>query len=122
MLALGSRRGPQVCCGAGCSLPSEWRLWREFAEAGGLRSEPSGSLSRTGNLRRKDLKSAKPGQGRLPTVADVCDWYLEQAGKGAVLGRPGVRIKSSTLAMDLAEALREVMMRVDEAGHDHRAR
>jgi integrase len=34
------------------------------------------------------------------TVAEVCEWYLEQAGKGAVLGRRGERIKASTLAMD----------------------
>ena len=34
------------------------------------------------------------------TVAAVCEWYLEQAGKGAVLGRRGQQIKASTLAMD----------------------
>lgn len=35
-----------------------------------------------------------------PTVADVCAWYLEQAEKGAVLGRRGTKIKASTLYQD----------------------
>lgn len=35
-----------------------------------------------------------------PTVAEVCDWYLENAKAGRILGRKGRPIKSSTLALD----------------------
>ena len=34
------------------------------------------------------------------TVAEVCDWYLEQAEAGRLLGRKGKPIKASTLVMD----------------------
>lgn len=34
------------------------------------------------------------------TIAEVCDWYLEQAIAGRIRGREGRLIKSSTLAMD----------------------
>lgn len=34
------------------------------------------------------------------TVAELCDWYIEQARNGALLGKQGRRIKSSTLDMD----------------------
>ncbi len=34
------------------------------------------------------------------TVSEICDWYIEEAGKGGLLGRGGRRIKASTLAMD----------------------
>ena len=34
------------------------------------------------------------------TVAEVCDWYLEQTEAGRILGRKGRPIKASTLAMD----------------------
>jgi integrase len=34
------------------------------------------------------------------TIAEVCDWYLEQAGSGRLLGRKGQPIKASTLSMD----------------------
>jgi integrase len=34
------------------------------------------------------------------TVAEVCDWYLEEAGAGRILGRKGRPIKASTLATD----------------------
>jgi hypothetical protein len=44
-----------------------------------------------------DQKSdRRPGM----TVAEVCDWYLEQAEAGRLLGRRGRPIKASTLAMD----------------------
>jgi integrase len=50
-------------------------------------------------------KGADPSAERLEargaqTVAEICDWYIEQAAKGALLGRGGRRIKASTLAMD----------------------
>lgn len=35
-----------------------------------------------------------------PTVAEICDWYLEQATAGRILGRKGRPIKASTLAVD----------------------
>jgi hypothetical protein len=34
------------------------------------------------------------------SVSQVCDWYLEQAEAGRILGRKGRPIKSSTIAMD----------------------
>jgi integrase len=34
------------------------------------------------------------------TVAEVCDWYMERAESGRLLGRRGRPIKASTLAMD----------------------
>jgi integrase len=35
-----------------------------------------------------------------PTVADLCDWYLNETKAGHLLGRHGQPIKASTLAMD----------------------
>jgi integrase len=57
------------------------------------------------DLLRDIRKGADPATAKAQareglTVADMCEWYLEQAGKGAVLGRRGERIKASTLAMD----------------------
>lgn len=34
------------------------------------------------------------------SVSQVCDWYLEQAEAGRILGRQGRPIKTSTIAMD----------------------
>jgi hypothetical protein len=34
------------------------------------------------------------------TVSEVCDWYLEQATAGRILGRNRRPIKASTLHMD----------------------
>ncbi|MEI7607768.1 MAG: site-specific integrase [Rhodospirillaceae bacterium] len=34
------------------------------------------------------------------TVTELCDWYLDAAAKGDILGRRGERIKASTLEMD----------------------
>lgn len=61
-------------------------------------------------LARKTLAEAASGEdpvgaiksNRQPaiTVAEVCDWYLEQAIAGRVRGRKGHSIKHSTLAMD----------------------
>jgi integrase len=57
------------------------------------------------DLLRDIRKGADPAVAKAQardglTVADMCEWYLEQAGKGAVLSRRGERIKASTLAMD----------------------
>ncbi len=43
---------------------------------------------------------AKRSREPAITIAQVCDWYLEQAGNGRIRGRQGRPIKSSTLAMD----------------------
>jgi integrase len=61
-------------------------------------------------LARQTLVAAASGEdpvgtvrsNRQPaiTIAEVCDWYLEQAAAGRVRGREGRLIKSSTLAMD----------------------
>lgn len=37
---------------------------------------------------------------RDPTVAELCDWYLEEARAGRILGRRNRPIKASTLDMD----------------------
>ncbi len=42
------------------------------------------------------------------TVAQVCDWYLDAAGNGRVLGRRGRPIKASTLEMDRSRIERHV--------------
>jgi hypothetical protein len=44
-----------------------------------------------------DEKAAK--RGGL-TVGELCDWYLEEAESGRLLGRKRTPIKASTLAMD----------------------
>jgi len=61
-------------------------------------------------LARKTLGAAASGgdpvgerkTARQPgmTIAEVCDWYLEQAESGRLLGRHGRPIKASTIAMD----------------------
>ena len=42
------------------------------------------------------------------TVAQVCDWYVDAAGSGRVLGRRGRPIKASTLEMDRSRIERHV--------------
>ena len=34
------------------------------------------------------------------TVADVCDWYLKEAGEGRLLGRNRRPIKATSITMD----------------------
>ena len=61
-------------------------------------------------LARRTLAAAADGEdpvgtvrsNRQPaiTIAEVCDWYLEQARVGRIRGREGRLIKPSTLAMD----------------------
>lgn len=61
-------------------------------------------------LARKTLGAAAIGgdpvgerkSARQPgiSIAEVCDWYLEQAESGRLLGRHGRPIKASTIAMD----------------------
>ena len=57
------------------------------------------------DLLRDIRKGSDPAAARARaraavTVSDLCEWYLEQAGRGAILGRRGERIKASTLLMD----------------------
>ena len=42
------------------------------------------------------------------TIAEVCDWYLEQSEVGRLLGRRGRPIKASTLALDRSRIDRHV--------------
>ncbi len=68
------------------------------------------TLDQARRLARKTLGAAASGgdpvgekrSARQPgiTIAEVCDWYLEQADAGRILGRKGRPIKASTLAMD----------------------
>lgn len=47
-----------------------------------------------------DPVAEKRAASGAPTVAEVCDWYLENAKAGRILGRKGRPIKASTLALD----------------------
>lgn len=46
------------------------------------------------------------------TVAKVCDWYLEEAEAGRLLGRRGRPIKASTIAMDRSRIETHVKPRI----------
>jgi integrase len=46
------------------------------------------------------------------TVAEVCDWYLEQADAGRLLGRKGRPLKASTVAMDRSRIETHVRPRI----------
>jgi integrase len=43
-----------------------------------------------------------------PTVADICDWYLEEAESGRLLGRRRLPIKASSLRMDRSRIERHI--------------
>lgn len=45
---------------------------------------------------------------RAPTVAEICDWYLEEATAGRLLGRRNRPIKPSTLYMDKSRIDRHI--------------
>lgn len=47
-----------------------------------------------------DPVAEKKTASGAPTVTEVCDWYLENATAGRILGRKGRPIKASTLALD----------------------
>ena len=53
-----------------------------------------------GQLAKGDDPAKKPDTRRKTTVAALCDWYLEEAKAGRILGRRNRPIKASTLAMD----------------------
>ena len=47
-----------------------------------------------------DPVAEKRAASGTPTVAEVCDWYLDNGTAGRILGRKGRPIKASTLALD----------------------
>lgn len=47
-----------------------------------------------------DPVAEKRAASGAPTVSEICDWYLENAKAGRILGRKGRPIKASTLALD----------------------
>ena len=47
-----------------------------------------------------DPVAEKKAASAAPTVAEICNWYLENARAGRILGRKGRPIKASTLALD----------------------
>jgi site-specific recombinase XerD len=53
-----------------------------------------------GELAKGNDPAKKPDTRRKTTVAALCDWYLEEAKAGRILGRRNRPIKASTLAMD----------------------
>lgn len=53
-----------------------------------------------GELAKGDDPAKKPDTRRKTTVAALCDWYLEEAKAGRILGRRNRPIKASTLMMD----------------------
>lgn len=55
---------------------------------------------KVGQLAKGDDPAKKPDNRRKTTVAALCDWYLEEAKAGRILGRRNRPIKTSTLAMD----------------------
>lgn len=55
---------------------------------------------KVGGLTRGEDPAKKPDTRRKTTVAALCDWYLEEAKAGRILGRRNRPIKASTLAMD----------------------
>jgi integrase len=56
----------------------------------------------------EDPSGERHASRKAITVNEVCDWYLEQAGKGELLGRRRLPIKSSTLALDRSRIERHV--------------
>lgn len=55
-----------------------------------------------------DPASERQQQKQAPTVAEICDWYLEEAEAGRLLGRRNRPIKASTLYMDRSRIERHV--------------
>ena len=51
------------------------------------------------------------------TVADVCDWYLKEAGEGRLLGRNRRPIKASSLAMDLRRCSTDAELTSQHSDH-----
>lgn len=74
-----------------------------LGKAGTLTPDEARALAR-GKLadvaKEADPVAEKRAASGAPTVSEVCDWYLENAKAGRILGRKGRPIKASTLALD----------------------
>lgn len=65
--------------------------------------------ARLGEIARgNDPIEARDAARAAPTVADICDWYLEEAESGRLLGRRRLPIKMSTLRMDRSRIERHI--------------
>ncbi|WP_375404235.1 tyrosine-type recombinase/integrase [uncultured Sphingomonas sp.] len=74
-----------------------------LGKAGTLTPDEARTLAR-GKLadvtKGADPVAEKRAASGAPTVSEVCDWYLENAKAGRILGRKGRPIKASTLTLD----------------------
>lgn len=74
-----------------------------LGKAGTLTPDEARTLAR-GKLadvaKGADPVAEKRAASGAPTVSEICDWYLENAKAGRILGRKGRPIKASTLALD----------------------
>lgn len=55
-----------------------------------------------------DPADAKQAKRAAPTIGDVCDWYLEEAEAGRLLGRRRLPIKASTVRMERSRIDRHI--------------
>lgn len=55
-----------------------------------------------------DPADAKQAKQAAPTIGDVCDWYLEEAEAGRLLGRRRMPIKASTVRMERSRINRHI--------------
>jgi integrase len=55
-----------------------------------------------------DPADEKQAKRSAPTIADVCDWYLEEAEAGRLLGRRRLPIKASTVRMERSRIDRHI--------------
>ncbi|WP_217430796.1 tyrosine-type recombinase/integrase [Sphingomonas bacterium] len=55
-----------------------------------------------------DPADEKEAKRAAPTIGDVCDWYLEEAEAGRLLGRRRLPIKASTVRMERSRINRHI--------------
>lgn len=55
-----------------------------------------------------DPADAKQAKRAAPTIGDICDWYLEEAEAGRLLGRRRLPIKASTVRMERSRIDRHI--------------
>ena len=55
-----------------------------------------------------DPAEVRKARRDAPTIAEVCDWYLQEAEAGRLLGRRRLRIKLSTVRMDRSRIERHI--------------
>src|SRR5829696_4382033 len=95
-------------CGAGAFLiqyrNSDGRTRRMvLGKVGTLTPDQARALAReklTAAAKGADPSAERHAAREAVTVGEICDWYLNQAGRGGLLGARGRPIKASTLAMD----------------------